>query len=711
MKKPLVILILLFALIYSKRSIAQTPCEADHTILLTNFTFTPSELTIIPGESVAFINVEGQHTVNGINNTVTGMPFNNPFEFFLEETEGNSQGVCMGVVTFEEAGTYNFDCSIGFHAQLGMTGQIIADAFTLSDALIPGSNYIPDAFQSSYSLYVYYDSLLNSNNDYTVFVPNDQAVDDVKELMNLGQFDLLSFFDLQTALGYHIADGTWASNQLTDGLSLSTLQGQSLSISEENGVFKVDDAQIIATDYFADNGVIHIIDKCLAPSGYPKATVWDIIKDSPDHNYLETAIINSGLVETLREQDELDDNVELAGPFTLFAPTDSALENLAEERGETIEELIEGQYIDKIVKNHLIENRFLSNTLSNGQQLQNFLNEFIQVSIENSILSIEDIPVSEADVKAYNGVVHIIESTIVPDLPPVSGSCGTWSLVMKSADGIGWGESYLDIVVDGQSISTETLISGFSSTYQFGVDLEEEVSIYFVNGAGGSSISYELYNSSNQLLFASQNQGNSNYPPGNIVGLKACSKTSETCGQFRVEMYDDYGDGWDFGSLSININSEFYASYNMPVGNAQFFYVPANIGDEIDFIYQAGAFSEENSFIVYDPQGEEILNEFDPFAAPSSAYGIIACQELTSTDETELSTESLIYPNPSSDKLYIQTNKEIDRIIIYDLNGRELSNKAYNNEAIDVGFLKTSHYILSLRGKTSSEFLKFSIIK
>ena len=112
MKKPLVILILLFALIYSKRSIAQTPCEADHTILLTNFTFTPSELTIIPGESVAFINVEGQHTVNGINNTVTGIPFNNPFEFFLEETEGNSQGVCMGVVTFEEAGIYNFDCSI-----------------------------------------------------------------------------------------------------------------------------------------------------------------------------------------------------------------------------------------------------------------------------------------------------------------------------------------------------------------------------------------------------------------------------------------------------------------------------------------------------------------------------------------------------------------------------------------------------------------------
>ena len=54
---------------------------------------------------------------------------------------------------------------------------------------------------------------------------------------------------------------------------------------------------------------------------------------------------------------------------------------------------------------------------------------------------------------------------------------------------------------------------------------------------------------------------------------------------------------------------------------------------------------------------------------------------------------------------------KIDKIIIYDLSGRKPYNKAYNNEAIDVGFLKTSHYILSLRGKTSSEFLKFSIIK
>ena len=108
-------------------------CAADHEVLLTNFEFTPSELVISPGETVAFINIQGDHTVNGIANTVTGEPFGNPEEFFLEQTTGSSSGVCMGVLTFEELGLYNFDCSLDFNAQLGMNLTIDVDAFDLND--------------------------------------------------------------------------------------------------------------------------------------------------------------------------------------------------------------------------------------------------------------------------------------------------------------------------------------------------------------------------------------------------------------------------------------------------------------------------------------------------------------------------------------------------------------------------------------------------
>ena len=74
-------------------------CEADVTVYLSDYTFTPSQLTIFVGQTVAFVNAEGTHNVDGT-------AVSNPAPFFLEETEGNIEGVCMGTVTFDVPGTY-----------------------------------------------------------------------------------------------------------------------------------------------------------------------------------------------------------------------------------------------------------------------------------------------------------------------------------------------------------------------------------------------------------------------------------------------------------------------------------------------------------------------------------------------------------------------------------------------------------------------------
>ena len=75
---------------------AYSQCEADHLIILNNFEFVPSELTIAPGETVAFINIEGEHTLNGITNSISGEPFNNPLDIFLEQSTGNTDGFLHG---------------------------------------------------------------------------------------------------------------------------------------------------------------------------------------------------------------------------------------------------------------------------------------------------------------------------------------------------------------------------------------------------------------------------------------------------------------------------------------------------------------------------------------------------------------------------------------------------------------------------------------
>ena len=83
---------------------AYSQCEADHFIILNNFEFVPSELTIAPGETVAFVNIEGEHTLNGITNSISGEPFNNPIDIFLEQSTGNTDGVCMELSTSIQQG-------------------------------------------------------------------------------------------------------------------------------------------------------------------------------------------------------------------------------------------------------------------------------------------------------------------------------------------------------------------------------------------------------------------------------------------------------------------------------------------------------------------------------------------------------------------------------------------------------------------------------
>ena len=158
-----------------------------------------------------------------------------------------------------------------------MVGKIVVNAFTISDLL--SSNTLPESFQSGYALNSYHSNVIDPNStsdinlngadSYTVFLPNDAAVDAIRDEFGdpeISQFDLLGFLDLSATLRYNIVEGVYMAEDLQDGQLLPTTYGQNLLVSEVNGSFLVDDATIIATNYTADNGVVHIIDKTLAPS-------------------------------------------------------------------------------------------------------------------------------------------------------------------------------------------------------------------------------------------------------------------------------------------------------------------------------------------------------------------------------------------------------------------------------------------------------------
>ena len=83
-------------------------------------------------------------------------------------------------------------------------------------------------------------------------------------------------------------------------------------------------------------------------------TVVDIVVESEDHTTLETAVVAAGLVETLSGE----------GPFTVFAPTDSAFANLPEGTLDAV--LADNDLLTSILTYHVVGSTALSTDLSDG---------------------------------------------------------------------------------------------------------------------------------------------------------------------------------------------------------------------------------------------------------------------------------------------------------------------------------------------------------
>jgi uncharacterized surface protein with fasciclin (FAS1) repeats len=118
---------------------------------------------------------------------------------------------------------------------------------------------------------------------------------------------------------------------------------------------------------------------------------------------LVTAIKAAGLVDTLKGP----------GPFTVFAPTDSAFAKLPKG---TVEELLKPENkakLTSILTYHVVAGKVMSSQVKtmmvptvNGQQLD--------VKVEGGKVTVNDATVTKADILASNGVIHVIDTVLMP---------------------------------------------------------------------------------------------------------------------------------------------------------------------------------------------------------------------------------------------------------------------------------------------------------
>ena len=89
--------------------------DGSYTVYAGNMYYSPKNITIEQGDSITFINEGGFHDVY----TTSG-----PLELFLNPCNAPCT---IGTLVFEEAGTYDYICSIGSHAEQGMVGTIVVN--------------------------------------------------------------------------------------------------------------------------------------------------------------------------------------------------------------------------------------------------------------------------------------------------------------------------------------------------------------------------------------------------------------------------------------------------------------------------------------------------------------------------------------------------------------------------------------------------------
>ncbi len=134
-----------------------------------------------------------------------------------------------------------------------------------------------------------------------------------------------------------------------------------------------------------------------------QTTVVDIIVNSEDHTLLEAAVVQEGLVETLSGE----------GPFTVFAPTDSAFITLATSLDLEPTDLLNLENLTDILTYHVVGGSVLSTDLSDGLVVNAINGGSLTFGVDTMGVMVNDAMVTVADIITDNGVVHVIDAVLI----------------------------------------------------------------------------------------------------------------------------------------------------------------------------------------------------------------------------------------------------------------------------------------------------------
>jgi len=233
----------------------------------------------------------------------------------------------------------------------------------------------------------------------TVFAPTNAAFAALGALPGNPQ--------LSQVLTYHVVAGRALAASLTDNQQLTTLQGGTVRFRTNPArlVGIGNTVNITTTDIVARNGVIHVIDAVLLPTAPVTQNIVELASATPDLSTLVTAIGAANLGATLSG----------AGPFTVFAPVNSAFAAVPADVLQRLLETGNVAILSKVLRYHVVPGRILAANLTEGQTVTTVEGTTLRITLAGGA-RVNNARITATDIQATNGVVHLIDGVLTESL-------------------------------------------------------------------------------------------------------------------------------------------------------------------------------------------------------------------------------------------------------------------------------------------------------
>lgn len=259
-----------------------------------------------------------------------------------------------------------------------------------------------------------------SGGEFTVLAPTNEAFETFLAANGFMSLSEVPTDVLSNILLNHVISGTINSTNLIDAGSgysttnASNMDGDNLSLyfDTSSGVTFNGISSVVAADIVASNGIVHVVDEVI---GLP--TVVTFAVSNPAFSTLVAAMTTEGLsvdiVSILSSSDE-------PSPFTVFAPTNDAFGSLLAELELNALGDIPVSILEATLGTHVApEANVRSTDLVDGMSV-NTISSTITVSLSDGAKLIDpngrESNIVAVDIQAYNGVVHVIDNVLLPQL-------------------------------------------------------------------------------------------------------------------------------------------------------------------------------------------------------------------------------------------------------------------------------------------------------